>query len=116
MPQGVFILNLSISDLLMGMHLGIIADLEYRNVNGFNDTKWRSSILCNIAGLLAAVSSESSVVFINLITIERYFVLKYPFTRGILRNRKAAVGISLIVWVFAIVLAVVPLFVYSDFL
>ena len=70
--QTIFVLNLSLSDLLMGLFLFIIAiaDLEYRNVYGFNDSKWRSSVTCTVAGLLATVSSEASVLFIFLITAE----------------------------------------------
>ena len=74
---GTFVLNLSISDFLMGVYLFIIAiaDMEYRNIYGFNDSRWRSSVICTIAGLLATTSSEASVLFIFLITIERYMAL-----------------------------------------
>ena len=75
--HGTFVLNLSISIFLMGVYLFIIAiiDMRYRNIYGFNDSRWRSSAICTIAGLLASTSSEASVLFIFLITIERYMAL-----------------------------------------
>ncbi|XP_056018012.1 uncharacterized protein LOC125671577 [Ostrea edulis] len=115
--QGVFILNLSFSDLLMGVYLYIIAvaDLEYRNIYGFKDSEWRSSIACTIAGLLATISSEASVLFVFLITVERYLALKYPFSEGFLKKRKGIYGITIIVWIITFIFAVFPLSVYPDF-
>ncbi|XP_056018014.1 uncharacterized protein LOC125668881 isoform X2 [Ostrea edulis] len=114
---GMFILNLSISDFLMGLYLFIIAiaDLEYRNIYGFNDENWRSSTMCNVAGLLATISSEASVLFIFLITFERFIAIKFPFSSGLLRKKKLNIGIALIVWITTIALAAVPLSIYPDF-
>ena len=74
---GTFVLNLSISIFLMGVYLFIIAitDMRYRNIYGFNDSRWRSSAICTIAGLQATTSSEASVLFIFINTIERYMAL-----------------------------------------
>uniref|UniRef100_K1R631 G-protein coupled receptor GRL101 n=1 Tax=Magallana gigas TaxID=29159 RepID=K1R631_MAGGI len=115
--QGVFVLHLSVSDFLMGMYLFIIAiaDLEYRNIYGFNDGEWRYSTTCTIAGLLATTSSEASVIFIFLITIERYIVLKHPFSAGLVKKRRLILFVTLVAWLIAILFSVVPNLVYSDF-
>nr|XP_034314027.1 relaxin receptor 2 [Crassostrea gigas] len=115
--QGVFVLHLSVSDFLMGMYLFIIAiaDLEYRNIYGFNDGEWRYSTTCTIAGLLATTSSEASVIFIFLITIERYIVLKHPFSAGLVKKRRLILFVTLVAWLIAILFSVVPYLVYSDF-
>ncbi|XP_056017205.1 relaxin receptor 1-like [Ostrea edulis] len=115
--QEMFILNLSFSDFLMGVYLFIIAiaDLTYRNVYGFNDDPWRSSATCTIAGLLATVSSEASVLFVFLITVERFIVLKYPFSLALLERKKSTLCVAILVWITAIALAAVPLSVYPDF-
>lgn len=108
----VFILHLSISDFLMGLYLFIIAiaNLKYQNIYGFNDNEWRYSTTCTIAGLLATTSSEASVMFIFLITMERFIVLKYPFSAGVFKNRISVVLITII----AIAFSAVPLYVYQD--
>lgn len=113
----VFVLHLSISDFLMGLYLFIIAiaDLEYQNIYGFNDSEWRYSTTCTIAGLLATTSSEASVMFIFLITMERFIVLKYPFSAGVFKNRISVVLITIIAWLIAIAFSAVPLCVYQDF-
>ncbi|XP_034314029.2 G-protein coupled receptor GRL101 [Magallana gigas] len=115
--QGVFVLHLSISDLLMGMYLFIIAiaDLQYQNIYGFNDGQWRYSTACTVAGILATTSSEASVIFIFLITIERYIVLKHPFSAGIAKKRRLILFVTMVAWLIAIVFAIVPYLVYSDF-
>ncbi|XP_062583972.1 relaxin receptor 2-like [Saccostrea cucullata] len=115
--HGILILNLSFSDLLMGVYLFIIAvaDMKYRNEYGFNDSQWRSSTTCTVAGLLATVSCEASVLFVFLITLERFLALKYPFSTDFLKKKKHKSVISVIVWLMTIFLAAFPISVYPDF-
>nr|XP_034311900.1 relaxin receptor 2 [Crassostrea gigas] len=115
--QTLLILNLSISDLLMGIYLFIIAvaDLEYQNEYGLNDSKWRFSNTCTAAGLLATISSEASVLFVFLITAERFIAFKYPFSSAKLKNKKCGICAAITVWLFAVSIATAPLFYYSDF-
>ena len=57
-----FIINLGISDFLMGVYMVIIAsvDVYYRGVYVIYADDWRSSPLCQLAGIMAMLSSEVS--------------------------------------------------------
>ena len=111
----IFILNLGLSDLLMGIYLFIIAykDSEFRGVYGFKDRQWRNSGLCSLAGVLATISSESSAMFIFFISIDRLLGIKFPFSR-MRFSRKDAIICCAIVWGISIVMAVIPT-MYSDY-
>ena len=113
---GVFVTNLAISDFLMGVYLIIIAsaDVAFRGSYIYNDEAWRSSFLCRLAGFLVTVSSEASVLFICLITIDRLLVIKYPF--GQVRfTTKSSLFASCIVWFVVIIIAVLPFAITSYF-
>ena len=55
-----FIINLGMSDFLMGVYMLIIAsvDVYYRGIYILEADKWRASWLCQTAGILAMLSSE----------------------------------------------------------
>ena len=55
-----FIINLGLSDFLMGVYMLIIAsvDVYYRGRYIMVADQWRSSWLCKTAGILATLSSE----------------------------------------------------------
>jgi hypothetical protein len=108
--HGIFILNLSISDFLMGVYLIIIAsaDVHYRGRYVWNDIHWRHSITCQIAGILATISSETSVLLLCFITIDRLIVVKYPFGQFRFTRSKALLCTG-ITWSVTILLAVIPL-------
>ncbi len=55
-----FIINLGISDWLMGCYMLIIAavDTSYRGTYIVHAKSWRASGLCQFAGILAMLSSE----------------------------------------------------------
>ena len=72
------------------------------------DTFWRSSNWCRLAGVLSTMSSEASVFFIAFITIDRILVIKFPFGNVRLTTRKAIV-VSVIIWVFVMVISILPL-------
>ena len=113
---GVFVTNLAISDFLMGVYMIIIAfaDLAFRGTYIYNDESWRSSFWCKLAGFLVTASSEASVLFICLITIDRLLVIKYPF--GQVRfNTKISVFASIMVWFIVILIAVLPFVITSYF-
>ncbi|KAK0051088.1 G-protein coupled receptor GRL101 [Biomphalaria pfeifferi] len=76
----LFVACLNISDLLMGVYLILIAsmDIKYRGEYIYHEMSWRQSPLCQLAGILATMSSETSTVFIVLITVERFISVKYP--------------------------------------
>ena len=113
---GVFVLNLAVADFLMGIYLIIIAsaDVAYRGIYIYNDRAWRNSAWCKMAGMLSTMSSEASVFFICLITIDRILVIKFPFgqVRFTPRLSKLASGLA---WAIAALIAVLPFAIKSYF-
>ena len=81
--QLLLISNLSdcqISDTIMGVYMIMIssADLYYRQT--FPSEFWRVSFTCKFAGTLSVLSSEASVFFVTLISVDRLIGIKYPFS------------------------------------
>ena len=102
--------QLRISDLLMGIYLLIIAskDVQFQGEFVWHDTDWRHSDLCRAAGFLSTLSSEVSSIFILLITVDRYLVIKYPFGQHRL-NPRCIILCSIAAWALGFILAAIPL-------
>ena len=106
----VFVTNLSMADLLMGMYIAIIgvADVLFRGKYLLYDEKWMHSDACKVAGFLSLLSSEVSAFIIWLITLDRFIVLHFPFSN--LRFQKtSAAAACFVAWVTGGLLAVIPL-------
>ena len=103
--QMFLISNLSLSDLIMGIYMLIIvsADLYYQNT--FPSESWRASITCKVAGTLSMLSSEASIFFITIISIDRLMGIRYMYSTNRLSTRSARVVIAGL-WVFAIALSI----------
>ena len=113
---GILVSNLAVSDGIMGLYLLIVAtaDVYFRDVYIFHDTNWRESIFCKLAGALSTTSTEASVFFICLITVDRLLIIKYPFGQVRL-ELKHAWFVSVAVWILALAFAVIPVAVYPSF-
>ncbi|XP_062589229.1 uncharacterized protein LOC134250886 [Saccostrea cucullata] len=108
--HGIFITNLSVSDFLMGVYLIIIAsaDGHYRGRYIWNDLHWRNSITCQIAGMLATISSETSVCLLCLITVDRLIAVKFPFGQFRFTRKRAIFSIG-VLWSTTVGMAAIPL-------
>ena len=113
---GIFVTNLGIADLMMGSYLMIlaIADTIFRGEYVWNDYNWRHGIACNIAGVLATLASEGSVIFLCWITFDRLLVIKFPFGRFRITRNKAIVA-CIGSWILLSCLALIPLMAQSYF-
>ena len=116
MGYGIFVSNLAIADFLMGVYLVIIAsaDVAFRGTYIYRDESWRFSGWCKLAGILSTVSSEASVLFICLITLDRILVIKYPFGQVRFTTTSAVVS-SGIVWVVVSIVGILPVAITSYF-
>ena len=106
----VFVTHLCVSDFLMGVYLVIIggADRVYMNTYLWEDTDWKNSGTCKMAGFLSLLSSELSATIICIITLDRFLVVRFPFSRLHFQRRSAQLG-CLVLWTIGTVLAAVPL-------
>ncbi|XP_025099213.1 relaxin receptor 2-like [Pomacea canaliculata] len=106
----VFVINLNIADFVMGIYLAIIgvADQVYRGKYLWHDTTWKTSPVCHVAGFLCLLSTEVSAFIICLITLDRFLVLQFPFSRVRFNKHSAAIACCS-VWMVGLVLAAVPL-------
>ena len=68
---------------------------------------WRSSITCQIAGALSIASSEGSVFFVTMISIDRFLCIRYPYSTKKLRIKSTTLVIS-ILWLIAFAIAITP--------
>ena len=108
--QSILILNLAIADGLMGVYMIIIAaaDLYFRNVYVFYEDYWQKSTFCKMAGFLSVLSSESSVLFLTVISIDRWLCICFPFSDFKLTPKWAAFS-ALMVWLFTSVISMIPM-------
>ena len=107
----ILVTELSLSDLVTGIYLLIIAefDIRSRGKYGNMDADWRNSRTCTFAGVLVSMSSIASTFFILAITCDRLVVLKYPFSNDKSR-RHVAFAVSVFIWIFALLSGTIPLF------
>ena len=106
----VFVTHLCVSDFLMGMYLVMIgsADRVYLGNYLWEDTHWKNSVACKMAGFLSLLSSEVSAFIICMVTIDRFLVIRFPFSRLRFQRRSAHLC-CLVLWTMGTVLAAVPL-------
>ncbi|XP_072017535.1 G-protein coupled receptor GRL101-like [Amphiura filiformis] len=107
--QSFLIGNLAVSDCQMGVYMLILAsvDLYYGDEYFVYSDQWRSSKLCKLASFLSLLSSEASVLFITLISIDRFICIVFPFGKFKFRGMSTKVAVA-IIWVIAFVLGIFP--------
>ena len=108
----VLVINLSTADFLMGVYIAVIggADVHFRGIYLLKEEVWKSSSVCKAAGFLALLSSEVSAFIICLITLDRFFLLRFPFSTRLRLSSFSASLICVAAWTLGVVLATVPLF------
>ena len=108
--QHLFILSISIADMIMGIYLLTIAvfSLYYSGYYGQIDFEWRSSLLCSLIGSLAVLSSEASCFFMVLLTSTRLYAIYKPFSTPSASTCKYKLAI-ISVWIMAFLIAVFPI-------
>ena len=101
--------NLAASDLLMGIYMLITAsaDSYYGDNFPMQSETWRSGITCRIAGAMSITSSEASVFFVTLISIDRFISIRFPFSTHKLEYTTTRF-ITIVTWMIATVLGIVP--------
>ncbi len=101
--------NLAMSDLIMGVYMLVIAiaDIYYGDGFPMRAERWRTSIICRITGALSIISSESSVFFVTLISVDRFLGVIFPHSDFKFGKISIKVTVALI-WIFAIVIGTLP--------
>ena len=107
--QVLLIKNLAASDLMMGMYMLIIAsaDAYYQQYFPSWSSDWRNGHICKLAGILSVLSSEASVFFITLISIDRFLAIKYHNRKWRLTRRSTLTGLMCL-WAITLLLSVIP--------
>ncbi|XP_054062658.1 succinate receptor 1 isoform X2 [Rissa tridactyla] len=103
----VYLFNLSLSDLLFLCTLPIL-------VNSYSRDQWaKESILCHSNRFLLHANLYSSILFLTVISVDRYMLIKYPFREHFLQKRKTAIIISVAIW-FGVILELLPLMYFLE--
>ncbi|XP_071493891.1 G-protein coupled receptor GRL101-like [Diadema antillarum] len=108
--QVMFITNLALSDLFMGMYMITIAaaDSFYRGRYAQHAEEWTNSIICKAAGLLSVLSSEASVLLVMLISVDRFLSVVFPFETRLHLKATSARILTISAWSFSLLLSLVP--------
>ena len=107
--QRSIIINLAVADLLMGIYMIMVisADAHYGVYFPLSSEDWRTGGVCKLAGILAITSSEASVFFVTLISVDRFLGVLFPFKQYRIGQKIVAVIVT-VMWIVALTLATVP--------
>ena len=111
--QGVLILNLAVSDFLMGVDMLILssADFYYYNFFPSFSASWIESFMCKIAAVLSTLSSEASVLLVALIGLDRYLGVRYPLgVHAGLGKTRTRICIFMC-WLISVTMALIPVII-----
>uniref|UniRef100_A0A913HVI7 G_PROTEIN_RECEP_F1_2 domain-containing protein n=1 Tax=Strongyloides stercoralis TaxID=6248 RepID=A0A913HVI7_STRER len=112
----IFMMNLSLADLLTGIYLIILAIMDYLTANEYYNhaVEWQTGWGCMVAGFLSVFASELSIISMFMIAFEIYYNTKYAFY-GKLMRAKLAYPMIFFGYSFAITMASLPLFGISSY-
>ena len=114
--QSTLVLNLALADGLMGVYMITIAaaDMSYRGTYILYAEEWQKSIFCKLAGFMSVLSSETSVFFMTIISIDRFLNIVLPFSRVNLTPKTSKIA-ALIIWILTFFLSIMPFLIPSYF-
>ena len=114
--QSILVLNLALADGIMGIYMLIIAsaDMIYRGDYIVYAEEWQQSVVCKFAGFLSVMSTETSVLFMTVISIDRFLSIVFPFHHLNLTPNTARLS-SLIIWTLTLFLSIMPIWVSGYF-
>ncbi|XP_072040403.1 G-protein coupled receptor GRL101-like [Amphiura filiformis] len=106
--QDLLLSNLAMSDLLMGLYMLLIAsaDVYFGDYFPMQSETWRTGITCRIAGALSILSSEASVFFVTIISIDRFLCTKFPHAK--ILDKKSTIIVCTMVWFLSSSLGIIP--------
>jgi hypothetical protein len=106
----IFVSSLGVANFIMGVYVVMIgvADHILQGQYLYRAAGWTSSVACRLAGFLCLVSCEVSALMVLLITLDRFIVLRFPFSTMRFGPRSALLA-CVGLWLTGIVLATVPL-------
>lgn len=109
LTHSLFIKNLSLADMLMGIYLMTIGiyDVKYKGEYLLHDEEWRESWECDACGVISTLSSEVSVLTLTLITYDRYICIIYPLHLR-RKNAYSAYAKLCVIWIVCFILSVMP--------
>ncbi|UYV68886.1 LGR4 [Cordylochernes scorpioides] len=109
--------NLAMADLAMGLYLATLALVDVTTLGTFKVTgvQWQNSGGCQVAGFLAVLSTELSVYTLAVITLERNYAITHAMHLNKRLSLKHAGYIMACGWIFAITMAILPLYGISDY-
>ncbi|XP_063702564.1 leucine-rich repeat-containing G-protein coupled receptor 5A [Culicoides brevitarsis] len=109
--------NLAAADFFMGIYLGFLAVVDASTLGEFRRfaIPWQMSVGCQLSGFLAVLSSELSVFTLAVITLERNYAITHAMHLNKRLSLRHAGYIMSIGWIFALIMATLPLFGVSDY-
>lgn len=100
----------------MGVYLVIMGVQDMRTRGRFHSyaLKWAASYTCTFAGMLALVSSETSVFILTFMSLERYLYISETLDDRTLSEKSARMCL-VVIWLASISLALFPTLWISSF-
>ena len=111
-----FIINLASSDILLGLALTFITfkSKQFSGEYCAKNLEWRSSVGCDVVGILTLLSSQTSLLILLLVTSFRLYTVYKPYGSLDIKPHKVYV-LVLFCWGLSLVLSLTPVVLKRQF-
>ncbi|XP_060067109.1 follicle-stimulating hormone receptor-like [Ylistrum balloti] len=109
--------NLAFADFLMGVYLLLLASIDIHTLGEYFNYAilWQNEGGCQTAGFLTVFSSELSIFTLTVITLERWYAISHAIHLTKRLKLRQAVGVMAAGWLYAVIMAMLPLLGISDY-
>ncbi|KAG9484480.1 hypothetical protein GDO78_010058 [Eleutherodactylus coqui] len=110
--------NLSFADFCMGIYLLLIASVDIKTKSQYYNyaIDWQAGAGCDAAGFFTVFASELSVYTLTAITLERWHTITYAMQLQRKVRFRHAIIIMVSGWIFAFVVAMLPIVGVSSYM
>ncbi|XP_033004025.1 succinate receptor 1 [Lacerta agilis] len=103
----IYLFNLSLSDFSFLCTLPLLVS-SYSQGNWFYGKYW-----CQANRFLLHVNLYTSILFLTVISMDRYLLMKHPFRNHFLQKKSTAIVLSIAIWV-VVTLELTPMFTFLN--